>query len=107
MGHYPAVNVLDSVSRLQSRLATLNHKEAARVVREALASLERSSDLIQLGAYVQGSNPLLDNVLRNRSQIDGFLRQDSEETSAIGETLDQLQSLASLISTGNNTPVRK
>ena len=107
MGHYPAVNVLDSVSRLQSRLATPNHKEAARVVREALASLERSSDLIQLGAYVQGSNPLLDNVLRNRSQIDGFLRQDSEETSAIGETLDQLQSLASLLSIGNNTPVRK
>ena len=107
MGHYPAINVLESVSRLQSRLATPNHKESARAIREALASLERSSDLIQLGAYVQGSNPLLDNVLRNRSQIDSFLRQDSEETSSLDDTLSQLQSLASLISTGNNTPVRR
>jgi FliI/YscN family ATPase len=98
MGHYPAINVLDSVSRLQSRLASSTHKEAARTIREALANLERSSDLIQLGAYVQGSNPLLDNVLRNRSRIDQFLRQDPEETSNIDETLNQLQSLASLLS---------
>jgi len=98
MGHYPAINVLDSVSRLQSKLATPNHKEAARAIREALASLERSSDLIQLGAYVQGSNPLLDNVLRNRSQIDDFLRQDAEETSGIDDTLGQMQSLASILS---------
>lgn len=78
MGHYPAINVLESVSRLQSKLAKPNHKEAARSIREALASLERSLDLIQLGAYEQGSNPLLDNVLRNRGQIDQFLRQDPE-----------------------------
>jgi flagellum-specific ATP synthase len=105
MGHYPAINVLDSVSRLQSKLATANHKEAARAIREALASLERSSDLIQLGAYVQGSNPLLDNVLRNRGQIDQFLRQDAEETSKMDETLGQLQSLASIL--GNSMPVAR
>lgn len=103
MGHYPAINVLDSVSRLQSKLASPNHKEAARALREALASLERSSDLIQLGAYVQGSNPLLDNVLRNRSQIDTFLRQGAEETSALDDTLGQLQSLVSIL--GNSLPV--
>ena len=105
MGHYPAINVLESVSRLQSKLATANHKEAARVIREALASLERSSDLIQLGAYVQGSNPLLDNVLRNRSQIDRFLRQDAEETTSMEETLGQLQSLASIL--GVTTPAHR
>ena len=108
MGHYPAINVLDSVSRLQSKLATREHKEAARAIREALASYERASDLIQLGAYVQGSNPLLDTVLRNRPQIDGFLRQDSEETSPIEETLGQLQSLATILGqVSNNTPVRR
>jgi len=105
MGHYPAINVLESVSRLQSKLATANHKEAARVIREALASLERSSDLIQLGAYVHGSNPLLDNVLRNRSQIDRFLRQDAEETTSMEETLGQLQSLASIL--GVTTPAHR
>jgi FliI/YscN family ATPase len=103
MGHYPAINVLDSVSRLQSKLASPNHKEAARALREALASLERSSDLIQLGAYVQGSNPLLDNVLRNRTQIDTFLRQGAEETSSLNDTLGQLQSLVSIL--GNSLPV--
>jgi len=105
MGHYPAINVLESVSRLQSKLATANHKEAARVIREALASLERSADLIQLGAYVHGSNPLLDNVLRNRSQIDRFLRQDAEETTSMEETLGQLQSLASIL--GVTTPAHR
>jgi flagellum-specific ATP synthase len=105
MGHYPAINILESVSRLQSKLANANHKEAARAIREALASLERSSDLIQLGAYVQGSNPLLDNVLRNRSQIDRFFRQDAEETTTMEETLGQLQSLASIL--GVNTPAHR
>ncbi|MBM3759462.1 MAG: FliI/YscN family ATPase [Acidobacteria bacterium] len=103
MGHYPAINVLESVSRLQSKLATPNHKEAARSIREALASLERSSDLIQLGAYVPGSNSLLDNVLRNRGQIDQFLRQDAEETSKMEDTLGQLQSLSAILS--NHMPV--
>ena len=108
MGHYPAINVLESVSRLQSKVATREHKEAARAVREALASYERAADLIQLGAYVQGSNPLLDTVLRNRPQIDGFLRQDSEETSPIEETLGQLQSLAAILGqVSTNTPVRR
>ncbi len=105
MGHYPAINVLESVSRLQSRLATANHKQAALAIREALASLERSSDLIQLGAYVQGSNPLLDNVLRNRSQIDHFLRQGAEETNSMEDTLGQLQSLASILSV--STPAHR
>ncbi len=108
MGHYPAINVLESVSRLQSKLATREHKEAARAVREALASYERASDLIQLGAYAQGSNPLLDTVLRNRPQIDGFLRQDTDETSPIGDTLSQLQSLATILGqVASNAPARR
>ncbi|MFN9920782.1 MAG: FliI/YscN family ATPase [Acidobacteriota bacterium] len=101
MGHYPAIQVLESVSRLQSKLASGHHKEAARAVREALASLERSSDLIQLGAYVEGSNPLLDNALRNKPRIDSFLRQDAEETSSMEDTLGQLQSLASILQPGS------
>lgn len=105
MGHYPAINVLESVSRLQSKLASANHKQAALAIREALASLERSSDMIQLGAYVSGSNPLLDNVLRNRSQIDRFLRQGAEETNSMEDTLGQLQSLASILSV--NTPAHR
>jgi FliI/YscN family ATPase len=107
MGHYPAINVLESVSRLQSKLASKDHKEAARAVREALASYERSADLIQLGAYVQGSNPLLDSVLQHRPQIDGFLRQDAEEVSPFAETLDQLRSLNQLLAMSGGTLARR
>ncbi|WP_031500656.1 FliI/YscN family ATPase [Bryobacter aggregatus] len=107
MGHYPAINVLESVSRLQSKLAGKDHKEAARNIREALAAFERASDLIQLGAYVQGSNPLLDSFLRNRAQIDGFLRQDADETSPLSHTLNQLQSLSTILGISTNTPVCK
>ncbi len=100
MGHYPAINVLDSVSRLQSKLAAPAHRESARALREALASFERASDLIQLGAYVQGTNPTLDSVLRNRAQIDAFLRQDAHEVSGLTETLNALQNLAGLLHVG-------
>ena len=79
----------------------LHLPKTVSAVREALASLERSSDLIQLGAYVEGSNPLLDNALRNKPRIDSFLRQDAEETSSMEDTLGQLQSLASILQPGS------
>ena len=59
-GHYPAIQILDSVSRLQSKLATKEESEYARRIREALAVYRQSEDLINLGAYVSGSNPRLD-----------------------------------------------
>jgi flagellar biosynthesis/type III secretory pathway ATPase len=96
-GHYPAINVLESVSRLQSKLAAPGHKQAARELREALASFERASDLIQLGAYAQGTNPMLDSVIQHRAQIDQFLRQDAHEVSRFAETLEALQNLTKLL----------
>jgi FliI/YscN family ATPase len=97
MGHYPAINILDSVSRLQSKLADSNHRRAVQSLRETLASLERSSDLIQLGAYVRGSDAKLDAALQYRSLIDAFLRQDSHEVSGFPETLQRLNELTSLL----------
>jgi FliI/YscN family ATPase len=99
-GHYPAIDVLESVSRLQSKLAGPEHRNAARALREALASFERSSDLIQLGAYVQGTNPALDSVLRHRPRIDAFLRQEAGEISAMGDTLAGLTDLVRLLEAG-------
>ncbi len=66
MGHYPAIDILNSVSRLASKVATPEQREAARVVREALASYQQSEDLINLGAYTAGSNSTLDNAIRVR-----------------------------------------
>ena len=93
-GHYPAIDVLKSVSRLQSQLSSAPHKAAARALREALSTYEQAEDLIQLGAYVSGSNPRLDRSVLVRPEIVSFLRQDSETSVGLEETLNGLEQLA-------------
>jgi FliI/YscN family ATPase len=94
MGHYPAIDILSSVSRLANRVATAEQREAGRVVREALASYQQSEDLINLGAYTAGANSSLDNAIRVRPQVLKFLRQEREVTAPLQGTLDQLYALA-------------
>ena len=94
MGHYPAIDVLNSVSRLASKVSTQQQKEAARMVRETLAAYHQSEDLINLGAYVAGSNPKLDHAIRVRPQLMSFLRQEPEVSVPITGTLEQLYALA-------------
>ncbi len=96
-GHYPAIQVLDSVSRLQSKLATPEESAHARKIREALAMYRQSEDLINLGAYVSGSNPKLDAVIRSRNEMLRFLRQNPAETSLVEETTRQMGALAQLL----------
>lgn len=96
-GHYPAIDVLNSVSRVASQVATKDHLVAARKIREAMATYQNSEDLIQLGAYVAGSNPKLDTSIRARDNIIRFLRQDSEIKVALPETLGELQGLAAAV----------
>jgi FliI/YscN family ATPase len=94
-GHYPAVDVLQSVSRVMPQIVAPDHLKASQKVREALACYERSADLIQLGAYVAGTNPKLDVTLRSRDKLLGFLKQDSGDKSPIQETLTGLAGIAS------------
>lgn len=94
-GHYPAIEVLDSVSRLAPHITNAEQSEWSRKVREALAAYQQAEDLIQLGAYVSGSNPKLDTIIQARQELMTFLRQDSSATSPIGETLTRLEELAS------------
>jgi FliI/YscN family ATPase len=96
-GHYPAIQVLDSVSRLQSQLMTTEESIYARKIREALALYRQSEDLINLGAYVSGSNPKLDAVIRSRNEIMRFLRQGPTDTSVVDETVRQMNALAQMI----------
>lgn len=96
-GHYPAIDVLQSVSRLASRLATRDQQEAARRIREALAVFRQSEDLINLGAYVGGSNPRLDAAIQLRPQLNEFLRQGSHEVSPLEETVTGMERLASAL----------
>jgi len=93
-GHYPAIDILHSVSRLTSAIATPRQKEAGRKLRQALAAYRDAEDLIQLGAYVAGSNPELDASIRVRPEILEFLRQDHTAKAALQETLGRMDELA-------------
>lgn len=96
-GHYPAIDILNSVSRLASQLATPSQKRGMQEVREAMAAYQRSEDLINLGAYAAGTNPRLDRAVQYRNQVMDFLKQPSEVASSREETLAQLDSLATLL----------
>jgi len=96
MGHYPAIDVLQSVSRLATQVASPEELEAARRLREALALYQRSEDLINLGAYVSGSNPQLDAAIRLRPKLEEFLRQAPDDQAPYEETVKQLFELAGL-----------
>ncbi len=93
-GHYPAIDVLSSVSRVASRVAEADHLKNAQKLREALASYHASEDLIHLGAYVSGTNPKLDLSIKARDRILDFLRQAPDEKASQDETLAGLTSIA-------------
>jgi flagellum-specific ATP synthase len=106
-GHYPAIDILHSVSRLTSQVAGPQQREAARKLRQALSIHRDSEDLIQLGAYLSGSNPALDASIRLRPELLKFLRQDHTTNATLESTLGQLDELAAKFEPGQQTlPVR-
>jgi len=99
-GHYPAIDILHSVSRLTSAIASPQQKSAAQRLRQALSAYRDAEDLIQLGAYVSGSNRVLDSSIRLRPEMLDFLRQDHMATSPLPETLARLNDLAAQLEAG-------
>jgi len=93
-GHYPAIDILQSVSRLSAQIATPTQKEAMRRIREAMAAYRRAEDLINLGAYAAGSNPQLDAAIRTRNSLEQFLKQTPQEKINREATLQKLTALA-------------
>ena len=96
-GHYPAIDVLSSVSRVTQQVATPVQLACAQKVREAMSTYQRSEDLIQLGAYVSGTNSKLDASIKARDRMLNFLRQDAREKSSFEDTLAGLQELAQML----------
>ena len=96
-GHYPAIDVLRSVSRLSSHVSEKQHLQHARALRESLSRYEQAQDLINLGAYTKGANPKLDTVLAVKPEIERFLRQEPEIATSREETLSGLGKLASML----------
>lgn len=92
--HYPAIDVLGSISRLTPELLTPELIEAAGVLREVLATYRAKEDLITIGAYAVGSDPLVDYSIVKKPEIDVFLRQSMDEHTPIEHTHAVMQHLA-------------
>src|SRR5580658_4563182 len=93
-GHYPAIDVMNSISRLTSQLSTPAQLSSGRKIREAISTYDDSRDLIELGAYVPGSNPKLDAAVRMQPEIAAFLRQDTSQDAPLAESIAKAQAIA-------------
>jgi ATP synthase in type III secretion protein N len=91
--HWPAVDVLPSLSRLMTAVADAGHRAAAARLRELLAAYERHRDLIALGAYQSGSDATTDRAIASMAAIDAFLRQRTDEKAAFDDTRARLLAL--------------
>jgi FliI/YscN family ATPase len=80
--HFPAIEVLASVSRLMNHLVTPEHRQQASQVLEYLATYRRMRDLIAVGAYTPGAQPEVDRAIRLFPRITAYLRQDPDENAA-------------------------
>jgi flagellum-specific ATP synthase len=94
-GHYPAIDVLQSVSRLTSEIAPREIQDAGMSLRKLMAAHREKEDLIAIGAYQAGADPVVDEALAKRAAIQAFLQQRVDEPSTIAEADDGLRSLAS------------
>lgn len=92
-GHYPAVDVLGSISRLASRVAGERVSAAAARLRRLLAAYKEARDLIEIGAYQRGSNPVVDEAVELLPAIKGFLQQSVDEEVSLEETWSRLTAL--------------
>ncbi len=89
-GHYPAIDILQSISRIMPDITSKEQQRAAQKVREILATYREAEDLINIGAYQRGSNPRIDYALKKIEAVKAFLRQDVEEVFAYDATLEFL-----------------
>src|SRR5690606_37376835 len=87
---WPAMDVLASLSRVMSGVASPEHKKAAGKLRETLSTYEKQRDLILLGAYQYGTDPRTDYAIDKYDQIIEFLKQDTHENTPFEETVERL-----------------
>lgn len=91
--HYPAIDVLASISRLMSEITTGEHKKKASFARDLLSTYKKSEDLINIGAYVKGSNKKIDMAIKYYDRIISYLRQNVDESSSFAESVNTLEKM--------------
>ncbi len=91
--HYPAIDVLESLSRLMSDITSPEHRQAAQALREVLSALREHEDLISIGAYRRGANRQVDLGIELQAEIQTFLRQRVDERTTVEQSRDLLLAL--------------
>lgn len=89
-GHYPAIEVTQSISRVMDKVIERSHQEDAARMKALLAVYRENEELLTLGAYARGSNPELDDAIDKMPQIRAFLRQRVEEGTRLNESVGEL-----------------
>jgi len=92
--HFPAIDLLQSTSRVMRDIVAREHGDAAGTVRELIARYRQSEDLILLGAYKQGMNKTLDRAVQAQEAVNAYLRQGIDESAALGASVQGLRALA-------------
>jgi flagellum-specific ATP synthase len=96
-GHYPSIDVLESVSRVVNDITTPEQRADATTLRQLMAARRDAKDLVEIGAYVPGSNPMVDTALDKSAAIDHFLRQPVD---VVADPAQSWALLHDLVSTG-------
>lgn len=94
-GHFPAINVLQSVSRIMSELTGAAHQQAADYMRQVIATFTEQEDLINIGAYKKGSNAQIDEAIKQYPAVMAFLKQSTEDHFHLGKTQQEMIQLFS------------
>lgn len=102
--HYPAVDVLNSLSRLMMDLVSVEHRQLAGKIRDLLATYQEAEDLINIGAYSKGSNPAIDEAIAFHDDILAFLKQPTRDASHYQDTLDRMADLFGIDTQEQSTP---
>ncbi|MBC7372118.1 MAG: FliI/YscN family ATPase [Bdellovibrionaceae bacterium] len=92
-GHYPAVDVLQSASRVMRAVVSPEHTKMAQKMREILATYKEAEDLINIGAYKAGSNPRIDKAVKYIDAVNGFLKQQVDDPTSFNQCLRMMQGI--------------
>lgn len=90
-GHYPCIEVLDSISRVTGQITTPEQRAASVELRRLMAAHREAKDLIEIGAYVPGTNPVVDRAVYLQPVIDLFLRQATDDLMPADQSWSALQ----------------
>ncbi len=94
-GHYPAIDIEQSISRAMHNITSSEHQQQARLLKQLYSRYLRNQDLIAVGAYQPGSDPMLDVAIKKRDQINAFLQQDIHECADMQFSLQHLSQVLS------------